>query len=197
MTMEQVQHLLAYLGYYKGDCDGDYGPLTREATRAFQNAFGGLDPDGVPGANTQKALTHAVAYGMPQRETPEESSAVKSFWDEIEYFDREEFRCKCGGKYCQGFPAEPREDMVRLADAARKHFGRPAHVVSGLRCETWNQLQDGVDNSQHRYGEACDLRIDGTTADQLLAFFQSQKGVRYAYKINGTNVHFDVPQGKR
>ena len=209
MTMRQIQNLLQYLGYYEGIPDGEYGPQTREATRAFQSDFGGLAPDGVPGKLTQPALRHAVAYGMPQRQEPEtvepapdatdedSSAAGGSFWDEIEFFDREEFRCKCGGKYCQGFPAEPREDMVRLADDARRHFGKAGHVISGLRCETWNQIQGGVYNSQHMYGEACDLRIDDVSADQLLAYFQGRAGVRYAYKINGTNVHFDVPQGKR
>ena len=39
------------------------------------------------------------------------------YWDEIEFFDREEFRCQCGGKYCNGFPTEPHEATVRFADA--------------------------------------------------------------------------------
>ena len=193
MTVKQIQNLLQYLDYYNGIPDGDFGPLTREATRAFQNAFGGLDPDGVPGEQTQKALTHAVAYGMPERKEPEPTA---DWWDEIEYFDREEFKCKCAGRYCDGYPAEMQEKAVRIADAARKHFGRPAHVESGLRCQEWNRLKGGVWNSQHRYGEAIDLRIDGVTADDLMAFVDTQP-IRYAYKINGTNVHFDIPEGKR
>ena len=52
-------------------------------------------------------------------------------------------------------------------------------------------------NSQHMYGEAADVRIDGVSADSLLAFFQSQPGVRYTYKINSTNVHVDIPKGAR
>ena len=192
MTVKQIQNLLQYLDYYNGIPDGDFGPLTREATRAFQSAFG-LKVDGDPGPETQKALTHAVAYGMPTRDEPEPAS---DWWDEIEFFKREEFRCKCAGRYCDGYPAEMQEKVVRIADAARKHFGRPAHVVSGLRCQEWNRLQGGVWNSQHRYGEAIDLRIDGVTADDLMAFVDTQP-IRYAYKINGTNVHFDIPQGKR
>ena len=119
-----------------------------------------------------------------------------NFWDEIEYFDREEFRCQCGGKYCDGYPAEMQEQVVRVADAARKHFGNPAHVISGLRCDTWNTIQDGVWNSQHKFGEAVDLRISGVSAEELLAFVNTQN-IRYAYAINGTNVHFDVPKGSR
>ena len=193
MTVKQIQNLLQYLGYYNGIPDGDFGPLSRQAVTDFQRAFG-LKVDGDPGPETQKALTHAVAYGMPERKEPEPTA---DWWDEIEFFDREEFRCQCNGKYCDGYPAEPQEKMVRIADAARKHFKRPANVVSGLRCETWNEIQGGVWNSQHRYGEACDLQIPGVTGAQLLAFLDTQP-IRYAYIINDTNnVHFDIPKGKR
>ena len=87
--------------------------------------------------------------------------------------------------------------MVRIANDARKYFCKPGFVVSGLRCKEWNRIQSGVANSQHIYGEACDLQIQGVSADKLLAYIQKQPGVRYAYKINGTNVHVDVPKGKR
>lgn len=198
MTVKQIQNLLQYLDYYNGIPDGDFGPLSREAVTDFQRAFG-LKVDGDPGPETQKALTHAVAYGMPERDATDTNVGSKTgdFWDEIEFFDREEFRCQCGGKYCNGFPHEPQEKMVRIADAARKHFKRPANVVSGLRCETWNEIQGGVWNSQHRYGEACDLQIPGVTGAQLMAFLDTQP-IRYAYIINDTNnVHFDIPKGKR
>ena len=70
MTVKQIQNLLQYLGYYNGIPDGDFGPLSRQAVTDFQRAFG-LTADGDPGPETQKALTHAVAYGMPTREEPE------------------------------------------------------------------------------------------------------------------------------
>ena len=38
------------------------------------------------------------------------------------------------------------------------------------------------------------ISVDG---DELLAFFLRQPEVRYAYKINSTNVHFDIPKGAR
>lgn len=188
MNITQIQHLLAYHSLYKGTVDGLWGPVTEKATRDFQKAFG-LEVDGIVGVATEEALRHSVAYGLPETD----GDTVESWWDEIEYFTREELRCKCGGRYCDGFPAEPQELAVRLADRARRHFGRPAHNVSFLRCSEWNRLQGGVANSQHMYGEAMDIRIDGVTADELLAWFQAQPEVRYAYKINGTNVHFDIP----
>ena len=196
MTVKQIQCLLAFLSYYSGAIDGIYGDQTLDAVICFQDDFGGISVDGDAGHETQKALRHAVAYGMPERK-PQNEPENGDFWDDIEYFDREEFRCKCGGKHCDGFPAEPKEAMVRIANDARKYFGRPSYVVSGLRCREWNRIQGGVENSQHMYGEACDLQIQSVSADELLAYIQKQPDVRYAYKINGTNVHFDIPKGKR
>jgi hypothetical protein len=190
--MKQVQNLLAYHDLYKGIVDGIWGPATEKAVRDFQKAFG-LEVDGIVGPATEDALRHAVTYGMPEKN----ASSVNDWWDEIEYFTREELRCKCGGLYCDGFPAEPQELTVRLADRARKHFGKPAHNVSFLRCREWNRLQGGVANSQHMYGEAMDIRIDGVTASELCAFIKEQPEVRYTYEINGVNVHFDIsPVGR-
>lgn len=193
MTVKQIQCLLSFLGYYHGPVDGSWRESYTDAVIAFQDDFGSIAVDGDPGQETQKAMRHAVAYGMPQRKAQEVAESG-DFWDDIEYFDRDEFRCKCGGKYCSGFPAEPQENMVRIANDARKYFGKPGFVVSGLRCKEWNRIQGGVENSRHMKGEACDLQIQGISADKLLAYIQKQTGVRYAYKINGTNVHFDIPK---
>lgn len=192
MTIKQLQHLLAFHDLYNDDVDGIWGPITEAAVRKFQDAFG-LDVDGIVGSATEDALRHSVTYGLPEQPVPDE----ESWWDDIKYFTRKELRCKCGGRYCDGFPAEPKELAVRLADRARAHFGMPAHNVSFLRCQEWNRLQGGVANSQHMYGEAMDIRIDGVTASELRAFFKDQPEVRYAYEINGTNVHFDIqPVGR-
>lgn len=155
-----------------------------------------------PADQSYAVQTRRASYGQKYYELytacpPTIEKKPDSFWDEIRYFTRNELRCKCGGKYCDGFPAEPKEMTVRLADRARKHFGRPAHNISFLRCKTWNAKSGGVANSQHMYGEAMDICIDGVSADELYEFFLAQPEVRYTYKINSTNVHFDIPKGAR
>lgn len=209
MTIRQRQHLLAYLGYYEGTVDGEWGPLSKSACTAFQEAFGGIAVDGYGGTETDKALRHAVAYDMfePETEedsnekdsvTTEDSSAVGTFWDEIEFFTREEFKCKCGGKYCNGYPAEPDERMVRIAEQLRKNLGVPITIVSGLRCKTWNAIQNGHAQSQHMYGEAADIYASGVSQSRVEAELDKIGGVRYHYAITGSNnVHFDVPKGNR
>ena len=174
MTVKQIQNLLQYLGYYNGIPDGDFGPLSRQAVTDFQRAFG-LKVDGDPGPETQKALTHAVAYGMPERKEPEPTA---DWWDEIEFFDREEFRCQCGGKYCDGFHVEPEETMVRICDEIRRRAGVPILIRdaggSGLRCPDWNATVEGAAaNSYHTKGRAADLHPRGKTPEQLYAIAEA------------------------
>lgn len=182
--------------------DGLAGFLTMEAVGAYQQA-NGLTVTGVVDKETYAHILRQPVSGVTDNNvghTAEDTnvpSKTGTFWDEIEYFTREELKCKCGGRYCNGFPAEPQELLVRLADRARKHFGRPAHNISCLRCPTHNSNEGGVANSQHMYGEAMDIQIEGVSSDKLLAFFQQQPEIRYAYKINATNVHFDIPKCAR
>lgn len=200
MTNRQRQHLLAYLGYYVGDVDGNWGTLSKTACTSFQKDFGGIVVDGFGGTETDKALTHSVAYGMPAKKVDKsvKEDITGTFWDEIVHFKRDEFRCKCGGKYCNGYPSEPDERMVRIADQLRKNLGVPITIVSGLRCKTWNAIQNGHAQSQHMYGEAADIYAKGVSQSRVEAELDKIGGVRYHYPITGSsNVHFDVPKGDR
>ena len=163
---------------------------------AFKEDFKGLDTPNMPDNSLEKALKHAVAYDLFKTEPVKDETGT--FWDEIEYFDRSEFKCKCGGKYCNGYPAEPNERMVRIADQLRKNLGVPISIVSGLRCKTWNAIQGGVSNSQHMYGEAADIYAKGVSQSRVEAELDKIGGVRYHYPItSSSNVHFDVPKGNR
>lgn len=190
MTITQKQNLLAYLGYYTGAINGDWGKRSEAATKEFQTAFGGLAADGICGAETEKALKHAVAYGMPEKKV--EDTATGDFWDGIKYFKRKEFKCKCGNIYCNGYPAEPQEKLVMVADRVREHFGAVATVSSGLRCKQHNANVGGVTNSRHLTGKAMDFCIKGKTASQVLEYVQKQPEIRYAYAIDSQFVHMDI-----
>lgn len=196
MTPEQKQCLLRYLGYYAGAIDGIWGEQSQQATIDFQRAYiEPTDVDGIFGAATEKRILEVIATGEKPKETILPEAA--DWWKDIRYFTREEFKCKCGGQFCDGYPAEMQESVVRIADAAREHFGRPAHVISGLRCQQWNAHEGGVENSQHIYGEAIDLCVEGVSAEDLRKFVASQPGHRWSYCINSTNVHFDIPKTGR
>lgn len=198
MTIKQIQCLLTYLGYSPGTIDGADGRNTQGATRAFQADYG-LIVDGIPSADTQKMLIGAIAGMAVKVEKPESSDAPKTgtFWDEIEYFTPDEFKCKCGGKYCKGYPHEPDERMVRIADAIRKRIGKPITVNSGLRCKTHNANVGGVSNSQHLYGTAADLGCPtGCTPEQMASIAEEIMGDTGGIGIYPWGIHIDTRSTK-
>lgn len=160
MTVEQIQHLLCYLGYDPGDCDGAMGKNTMAAVKQFQADYG-LTADGDPGAATRKMLLEAVAGTAVKVEkpvaVPSEAEKTGTFWDDIHFFTRAECRCKCGGQFCNGYPAEMAEETMRMADEIRRRAGVPLKNNSALRCPQWNIHEGGVATSLHQYGKAIDL----------------------------------------
>ena len=180
MTIEQKQHLLAYLGYYTLVVDGIWGNGSDAATRKFQSDYG-LDPDGAFGPETEARIKEVIAN----------DEAPANLWDGIKYFTRDEFKCKCG-KYCDGFPAEPEKKLITVADRVREHFGNPAIVSSGVRCKQHNANVGGVANSRHLTGKAMDFRVSGKSASEVLAYAQKQPEIRYAYAIDKNYIHMDI-----
>ena len=136
MTLTQKQCLLRYLDYYRGDIDGIWGRQSRQATIDFQRAY--MDSaDGNFNCATEARILEVITAG----ETPKDN-----WWQDIRYFQRAEFRCPCGR--CGGFPAEPSEALVKLADRVRAHFDAPATVSSGVRCQAHNdELPNSAPNS--------------------------------------------------
>lgn len=187
MTVKQKQCLLYVLGYYVGNIDGNWGAGSKAACKAFQKDFGGITVDGVAGDQTVKAMKHAVAYGISKKT---DTSTTGDFWDEIKYFKKSEFKCKCGK--CGGYPANPKEKLIRVADKVRENLGGAASVSSGVRCENHNRAVGGVSGSRHLTGRAMDFCIAGKTADQVLAEVNKHKEIRYAYKIDSRYVHMDI-----
>ena len=184
MTARQKQHLLGYLGLYTADVDGIWGELSRRAAETFQKEQGLAADEGF-GAESQKRILEVIA-NMDQDES-------EDFWQEITWFRREEFRCTCGGRGCDGFPAEPAERLVRNAQAAREHFGRAALVSSGVRCVLRNgELSGSAANSLHLKGKAMDFCVRGVSAQKLLEYVRTLPCVDEAYAIDGSYVHMGV-----
>ena len=196
MTIKQVQQLLAYLGYDPGAVDGVDGKNTQAAVRAFQGAEG-LAVDGIAGEQTQIRLKDAVWQDRFAKDNTVPSSGqppdkTGTFWDGIKYFTRDEpyIACPCGR--CGGFPVEPAEKLMRLADAVREAAGKPMVPTSTVRCDAHNAEVGGVATSRHRLGHAMDFVIPGMTANQILTIVRKQKNVVYCYAIDGSAVHMDI-----
>lgn len=196
MTIKQIQSLLTYLGYNPGAVDGADGVNTQAAVRRFQQAEG-LGVDGIAGEQTQAALKDAVWQDRFAKDNIVPSSGqppdrTGTFWDSIKYFTRDEpyIACPCGR--CGGFPVEPAEKLMRLADAVREAAGKPMVPTSTVRCDAHNAEVGGVPTSRHKLGHAMDFVIPGLTAAQILAIVRRQKNVVYCYAINERAVHMDI-----
>lgn len=231
MTTKQKQWQLYFLGYYTGEIDGDFGPLSVAATEAFQREndvepdgdFGplteaksievitaiqeavGAEPDGLAGPKTIAAtITYQKAHGLSPDgiagplTRAEIAKDADVNWEEVKYFDRDEFKCKCKGKHCDGFPVEPSKVLVTVCDRTREHFGCVMKVNSGVRCQDYNDSLDGsVPNSRHILGKAVDFKIRTEKggylgAKKILEYVKQQPEIRYAYAINSRSVHMDV-----
>ena len=66
-AVSELQRRLSLLGYYRGDIDGFYGPLTRQAVMDFQTA-NGLAVDGIVGPQTYQALEKAYDIATDNRQ---------------------------------------------------------------------------------------------------------------------------------
>lgn len=199
MTTEQIQCLLTFLGYSPGAIDGIEGRNTQAAIRAFQADYG-LTADGDPGAATQKMLIGAVAGTAVKVDKPAQTGTgagkAGTFWDDIQFFSRTEFRCPCGR--CGGFPVEPQESMVRTVDEIRRRLGIPISIVdsggSGVRCVAHNAEVGGVANSQHLYGLAADLHSAASPA-QMKAVAEDVMGRTGGIGLYDWGIHVDTRPG--
>jgi hypothetical protein len=182
MTVKQQQCLLYYLGYYVGNIDGIWGEQSQEATILFQDDYG-LAVDGVFGSKTQQKILSVVANG--------EKPLKAHNWDDIKYFSKKEFACKCGK--CGGYPAEIDMGMVKIADLIRERLGKPVGVNSGLRCRDYNRAVGGVDSSQHLFGTAADLGCpNGVKPERMAAIAQEIMGDTGGIGVYSWGIHIDT-----
>lgn len=193
MTVKQKQCLLAYLGYYVGEIDGVWGTLSKTATKAFQQDHG-LQADGVFGDATASAVRAAVSADEVKKSCEDINvpTNIGTFWDEIEFFDRSEFKCTCNGKYCNGFPVEPDEKLVRTVNQIRKHFGRAFSPNSAIRCSRRNSEVGGVSNSQHLYGTAVDISVPGVSPADAAAYAETLLPGTGGIGIYSWGIHIDT-----
>ena len=197
MSITQIQSLLYYLGYYDGNVDGCWGQKSKTACGRFQ-VFHGLNVDGVPGPETQAKLKEAVAGNIfaVGFETifSDGDDEKESFWADIPNFKRAEFACPC--PRCGGFRTEPKEQLVRICQKVRDHFGAPFTITSGVRCQAHNdELSGSVSNSRHILGKAVDFRISGKNSNQVKMYLDTLVNsgeLRYCYCIDEMHCHMDI-----
>lgn len=66
---------------------------------------------------------------------------------------------------------------TKVLQPIRDYYNKPVRVTSGYRSKALNVAVGGSTTSQHSYGEAADIQIDGISVDELFADIKSGKVV--------------------
>lgn len=116
-------------------------------------------------------------------------------------FQVKEFRCRDGSD-----PIFIDTDLVALLQKVRDHFGRPVVINSAYRTAAYNLSKKvgGAKFSQHQYGKAADIYIQGVLITKLAEYVESlmpNSGGIGIYPIktgvrNCAFVHVDVRAAK-
>lgn len=78
------------------------------------------------------------------------------------HFSEEELSCKCG---CGQLIINT--ELIGVLEFIRARFMRPVIVYSANRCPAHNEACGGVADSQHLYGRAADIYVEGIPLDSI------------------------------
>lgn len=107
-------------------------------------------------------------------------------------FKVSEFLCHGDGCCAQG---KVDEKLVEILQKIRDHFGKPVHISSAYRCQTWNQKVGGVSRSYHCAGQAADIKVEDTSPAEVAKYAETigVLGIGlYDSDADGHFVHIDT-----
>ena len=107
-------------------------------------------------------------------------------------FKLSEIKCKCGGKYCNGYPVGFSYELLKQLQNIRNHFNKPVIITSAIRCTTHNKNVGGVKNSKHIKGTAVDFYVKGISYNTLKSYVNNLPYNNYTYNISGSVMHHDI-----
>lgn len=77
------------------------------------------------------------------------------------HFKLSEFQCLC----CKRVKLDSR--LIPVLENARAYVGLPVIITSGYRCPEHNRMVGGAPDSDHLYGWAADIVVDGVEPERL------------------------------
>ena len=83
-------------------------------------------------------------------------------------------------------------DLVELLQKIRDHFGKPVTINSAYRTAAYNKKVDGAAQSQHLYGMAADISIQGVKPADVAAFAETMLPKTGGIGIYSSFTHVDV-----
>lgn len=120
-------------------------------------------------------------------------------------FNEQEFRCRDvdrslrGVPYCNGGVGKGIDlRLIQGLEELRARISKPVNISSGYRCPAYNRYVGGALNSQHLYGTAADVWIQGMTAEQIMRVVELLNiGTGRGLYLSRGFVHIDVRNGLR
>ena len=86
--------------------------------------------------------------------------------------------------------------LVNLLQKIRDHLGKAVIINSAYRTEAHNKSIGGATYSQHKYGLAADIHINGVTPKEIAAYVETLMPSSGGIGIYKSFVHVDVRQVK-
>jgi uncharacterized protein YcbK (DUF882 family) len=106
-------------------------------------------------------------------------------------FKVNEFACSDGSD-----PVFISQELVKLLQEIRNHFGKPVTINSGFRTAAHNKSVGGATYSQHLYGMAADIVVKGVTPREVAAYANTLMPYTGGIGIYNTFTHVDVRTAK-
>lgn len=86
--------------------------------------------------------------------------------------------------------------LANLLQKIRDHFGKAVIINSAYRTEAHNKSIGGATYSQHKYGLAADIHINGVTPKEIAAYVETLMPDRGGIGIYKSFTHVDVRRVK-
>lgn len=86
--------------------------------------------------------------------------------------------------------------LVNLLQKIRDHFGKAVIINSAYRTEAHNKSIGGATYSQHKYGLAADIHINGVTPKEIAAYVETLLPSSGGIGIYKNFCHIDVRRVK-
>ena len=108
------------------------------------------------------------------------------------HFKVREFACSDGSD-----PVFISTTLVDILENIRVHFGAAVHIHSGYRTVSFNSsLKDSSKKSQHMFGLAADLHVDGHSHQEVYNYVCQLLGDHGGVGLYSWGVHIDVRTNK-
>ena len=140
-------------------------------------AFSNLTPEMCEIKEGNILVPKAAGVAIIQTKIVMEDGSVLKYKNEFTISDKtvkepsrleRELQCQCYGKYCSGLPEDGIDPaLIALIEKIEAEIGKPVYIVSGYRCEEYNKVFGGSENSEHIHGTAADIWVQDMTMEEL------------------------------